>query len=211
MNNPKFILWDNDGVLVDTENWYYQANKKALSELSIDLTFEQYMQIMQDGKSAWELARQKGISEDELQKHRQARNNYYQQYLLTEDIGIPGVKEVLETLSKKYSMAIVTTSKKADFDLIHKDRSLLKYMDFVLTRNDYEKSKPNPEPYLMALKQFGATADDAIVIEDSTRGLNSAIAAGIPCVIVKNEFTKTHDFTGATKMIDCLADLLDFL
>jgi beta-phosphoglucomutase-like phosphatase (HAD superfamily) len=53
-------------------------------------------------------------------------------------------------------MAIVTTSKSEDLELIHQGRHIRQYMDFVLVRDDYMRAKPDPEPYLTALKQFGA-------------------------------------------------------
>ncbi|MBN1525200.1 MAG: HAD family phosphatase [Spirochaetales bacterium] len=203
----KYILWDNDGVLVDTEPWYFEANKSALSELDISLTREEYMHFMQTGTSVWTIAEQKGIEPSRIAVQRKKRNQYYQYFIETKDINIPGVTDILTELSKLYSMAIVTTSKKEDFLLIHKDRHILQYMDFYLAGGDYARSKPAPDPYLAAMARFHAAADECIVIEDSARGLQSAIAAGIDCIIVRNEFTATHDFSGAYKIIDSLRDL----
>jgi beta-phosphoglucomutase-like phosphatase (HAD superfamily) len=104
-------------------------------------------------------------------------------------------------------MAIVTTSTRAHFELIHRNRTLLRHMDFVLTREDYTASKPDPEPYLLALRKLGASADECLVVEDSQRGLQAALAAGIDCAVVHNPFTASHDFTGAIHTLDSLADL----
>ena len=80
-------------------------------------------------------------------------------------------------------------------------------MDFVLTREDYDLAKPHPEPYLAAQDRFGCRKDEALIIEDSERGLRSAVAADIDCAIVKNHFIQTHDFSAATYRIDRLTDL----
>jgi beta-phosphoglucomutase-like phosphatase (HAD superfamily) len=80
-------------------------------------------------------------------------------------------------------------------------------MDFVLTREDYVSSKPDPESYLLALSRFGASADECLVVEDSQRGLQAAIAAGIDCAVVYNAFTASHDFTGATHLLASIHDL----
>lgn len=162
---------------------------------------------MINGKSCWELARREGVAEEKVQLQKERRNKYYKEYILNEDIEIPHVEEILEWLSEKYSMAIVTTAKREDFELIHKNRSITKYMKFVLTLGDYAKAKPAPDPYLAALKRFKAEPDEALVIEDSGRGLKSAIAAGIGCIIVRNEFTKNHDFTGADSVVDSVGVL----
>jgi len=101
----------------------------------------------------------------------------------------------------------VTTAKRADFELIHRDRRITSFMDFVLVREDYVRSKPDPEPYLIALARFEAAADEALVVEDSARGLRSAVAAGIDCAIVHNEFTASQDFSAARYRIESLAEL----
>ena len=84
-------------------------------------------------------------------------------------------------------------------------------MDFVLVREDYELAKPHPEPYLAGLKRFGAAKEEMLVVEDSSRGLNSAVAAGIDCVIVYNGFTKSHDFSRASYRIETLVELKDII
>ena len=203
----KYILFDHDGVLVDTEQWYYQANKRALAPLGIDLPRDAYLANMANGVSAWEAARVSGKSESEIKRGRDLRNRYYQEYLVTEDIEIEGVLETLAELAGTYRMAIVTTSKRADFALIHEKRSILDYMEFYLTEEDYERAKPHPEPYLTGLQRFGATAAETVVVEDSARGLKSAIAAGIDCIVVANEFTAAHDLSQATAKVATFREL----
>lgn len=204
----KYILFDNDGVLVHTEPLYFKANIMALQEyFNISLEFEEYMKIMSEGTTVWQKAFEKGFSQKEIETAKNKRNEYYQNFLRTENILIPQIKEVLEKLSKKYKMGIVTTSRRVDFEIIHKNLGIVDYMDFVLCEEDYNFAKPHPEPYLKGLEMFKANKDETIVIEDSTRGLSSAYKAGIQCVIVKNEFTITQDFSKASYFIDTLGEL----
>lgn len=206
----KYILFDNDGVLVETETFYYKASKRALKEFfDVDVSFKQYMKLMTDGKGVW-LAAPKA-SQKEIKIAREKRDEYYQEYLLTQDLTILGVKDTLKELSKRYKMAIVTTSRRVDFNIIHKNRGIVDYMDFVLCVEDYSKAKPDPEPYLKALKLFGAKKDEAIIVEDSQRGLISANRAEIECVIVHNTFTKTQDFSKATYKISKLEKIFKIL
>ena len=203
----KYILFDHDGVLVETEQWYYLANKRALASLGINLPRDAYLVNMANGVSAWEVARVSGISESEINRSRELRNRYYQEYLMTEDIEIEGVLETLEILAGEYRMGIITTSKPPDFALIHQRQSILDYMEFYLTREDYEQAKPHPEPYLRGLQRFDATAAETVVVEDSARGLKSAVAAGIDCIVVANEFTATHDLSEATARVAAFREL----
>ena len=204
----KYILFDNDGVLVHTEPLYFKANLKALKEyFNVSLEFEEYMKIMSEGTTVWQKALDKGFSLNEIEIARNKRNEYYQEFLKTENILISGVKEVLKELSKKYKMGIVTTSRRVDFEIIHRDLGIVDFMDFVLCEEDYEFAKPHPQPYLKGLEIFNANKDEAIVVEDSARGLTSAYKAGIECVIVKNDFTITLDFSKASYFIDNLKEL----
>ena len=207
----KYILFDHDGVLVDTEFWYYKAAERALADIGFALDKQQYLRDMTQGLGSWAQAKAAGIDEQALSTRRAARDAYYQEYLRTEAIEIEGVVEALAELSRYARMAIVTTAKRADFELIHEKRQIRQFMDFVLVREDYELAKPHPEPYLTGLRRFGASKEEALVVEDSARGLGSAVAAGIDCAIVYNDFTKANDFSLASYRIDTLIDLKDII
>jgi HAD superfamily hydrolase (TIGR01509 family) len=207
----KYILFDHDGVLVDTEFWYYKAGERALADIGLTLDKNQYLRDMNQGSSTWARARSAGIDEQTISRQRQVRNDYYQEYLRTEDIEIEGVVETLAELAKYVRMAIVTTARRVDFDIIHEKRQVRQFMDFVLVREDYKLAKPDPEPYLTGLKRLGATREETLVVEDSSRGLTSAVAAGIDCAIVHNGFTKAHDFSRASYRIETLSELKDII
>jgi beta-phosphoglucomutase-like phosphatase (HAD superfamily) len=104
-------------------------------------------------------------------------------------------------------MAIVTTSKRSDFELIHRSRKIRDFFEFVLTVEDCARAKPDPDPYLRALTMFNAPPEDALVIEDSARGLAAALAAGLECVIIRNSFTAADDFSGASHVLSSIRDL----
>ena len=203
----KYILFDHDGVLVDTEFWYFTAGERALADIGFALDRNQYLRDMTQGFATWAQARAAGIDEQTISRQREVRNVYCQEYVRTEDIEVEGVLETLDVLAAEYRMAVITTSKPADFALIHKRRSILDHMEFCLTREDYERAKPHPEPYLNGLQRFGATAAETVVVEDSARGLKSAITAGIECIVVANEFTAAHDLSKATVKIATFREL----
>lgn len=198
----KYILFDHDGVLVDTEFWYFLSAERALAEVGFTLDKERYVRDMNLGLGTWVQPREAGIDEATIDRQRVVRNECYQEYLRSESIEIEGVLEALAELSGLVSMAIVTTAKRADFDLIHEKRQILPFMDFVLAREDYQRAKPDPESYLTGVARFGAAKDDVLVVEDSARGLSSAVAAGIDSAVVFNEFAKSNDFSRATYRID---------
>lgn len=207
----RYILFDHDGVLVDTEFWYYKAGERALADIGLTLDKDQYLRDTTQGLGTWAQAGAAGIDEQTISRQREVRNDYYQEYLRTEAIEIEGAVETLAELSKYVRMAIVTTARRVDFEIIHEKRQVRQFMDLVLVREDYNLAKPHPEPYLTALKRLGATKEETLIVEDSSRGLNSAVAAGIDCAIVYSEFTKAHDFSQASYRIETLIELKDII
>jgi len=199
----KAIFWDNDGVLVNTEYFYYEANRITFAKLGIELTKEMYVEnFLKKSNGTWHLLQEKGYDEKTISLLRDERNYYYSKLLEEKAEAINGVEEVLQKLYGKILMGIVTSSRKDHFDIIHNKTGFLKYFDFVLTSDDYSKTKPDPEPYLKALQVSNMKKEESIVIEDSERGLKSALAAGLRCYIIPTDLTKDSDFAGASKILN---------
>ena len=91
----KYILFDNDGVLVETEKWYFRANAEILGTMGITLDEERYRGIMVNGQSAFLLAEEAGYDSTVIEAARDRRNALYQHYLQNEDIAIEGSKRCL--------------------------------------------------------------------------------------------------------------------
>lgn len=208
MSKYSHILLDHDGVLVNTEPLYFRATQSCVADLGVDLQLAEYLVLMAEGRSAWYLARQAGVREVEIERARNRRNSLYRELLASEPIDIEGVDDVLSELSNSYLIAIVTTALPEDFELIHRSRNIVANVDFVVTRDWYRHSKPHPDPYLTALARFGIGPEVALAVEDSQRGLRSAIAAKIDCAIVHSEFTSAQDLSKATYHIEYLSDLI---
>ncbi len=84
---------------------------------------------------------------------------------------------------------------------MHAETGLLPFFDFILTREDYVLSKPDPEPYRLAMERSGCRPEECLVVEDSERGLQAALAAGIRCIVVPNDLTQGAAFAGAWRIL----------
>jgi beta-phosphoglucomutase-like phosphatase (HAD superfamily) len=122
-----------------------------------------------------------------------------------------GAVKTLTALHGKVAMAIVTSSRRDHFDLIHRRNGLLSYVDFILTREDYRHSKPNPEPYLKALDRAKLAPAECLVVEDTRRGLQAALEAGLRCIVVPNRLAPDNDFPGAYRIFSDLDRVREFL
>jgi HAD superfamily hydrolase (TIGR01509 family) len=204
-----YIFWDNDGVLVDTEGLYFQASREALEQIGFSLSAEQFADIsLASGRSVFELATDDRQVMDRL---RHWRNQRYSALLAGQDLVLPGVRETLARLANRTNMAIVTSSRRDHFELIHSGSGLLPYFDFILCREDYREAKPDPEPYLLALQRSGRDARHCLVIEDSVRGLMAAKAAGLECWMIPSRQTRNQGFTSADRILGEIGELPELL
>ncbi|HOO89987.1 MAG TPA: HAD family phosphatase [Syntrophales bacterium] len=201
------ILWDNDGVLVDTERLYFESTSTVLHETGVELTEELFKTIsLKEGRSCFDLAAEQGIPAEEISLLRQRRNLLYRDLLRSGVQPIDGVERTLRMLRGRLAMGVVTSSRREHFDIIHASTDLLPYFDFVLTRENYEHSKPSPDPFLTAIGMNGFEKEHCIVVEDSERGLKAAIAAGIRCIIIPNRLTREGNFSGAYGVYGTILD-----
>lgn len=208
----KAIFWDNDGILVDTEILYFRANKEIFSKLGVNLDEDTYAEnFLKRSKGVWHLAEQMGFTKDEIIKLRDERNSIYSGLLKTDLKIINGAEEVLKHLYGKIKMGIVTSSRRDHFEIIHKYTGFRKYFDFEITSDECDETKPSPKPYLTALEISGLKKEECVIVEDSERGLNAALKAGIKCYIIPTELTKNSDFTGAEKVLGDINEILTVL
>lgn len=202
------ILWDNDGVLVDTEGLYFHATRTVLQTIGIDLTPGQFKEIsLRRGESTFTLAVERGVSDEEITRFRAERDRIYAEFLAADSCVIDGVEEVLRSLHGHVRMGVVTSTRREHFEITHAKSGLTKYLDFIITHEDYRHTKPHPEPYLTALKRYDLRPEQCIVVEDSERGLAAAMAAGLRCMIVLTEWTRDGDFRGACRVLESIRDV----
>lgn len=205
------LLWDNDGVLVDTEHLFYEINREIFAEHGIALTARHFFDwFLTENFGAWHLLHEKGYTQAQTDALRDSRNRRYGERLQREsNLGKAGIAGVLAQLSKRVPMGVVTSARMEHFSLIHDKLELRQYFDFVVTEDDTPESKPSPQPYLLGLKKLGITAGQCLVIEDSPRGLQAARAAGIRCVVLRHALMQDFPFEGAYRVVDTPGQLLE--
>jgi HAD superfamily hydrolase (TIGR01509 family) len=210
----KAIFWDNDGVLVDTEELYFQATRDVLAGAGVRIGKRDFIDYgLRQGRSLFELARDR-LDDAKIELLRAERNARYADLLRAGVAAVDGVTELLHALHGRVTMGVVTSSNYEHFDLIHRSTGLLRYFDFAITNRDYARTKPHPDGYLAALAHAGVAAEACIAIEDSERGVAAAKAAGIRCIAVPRGLTRGGDYGAAYRVLHdtrVLGPLLDQL
>jgi HAD superfamily hydrolase (TIGR01509 family) len=206
------ILWDNDGTLVDTECLFFESNRRTLARIGIELSLEQFLELsMREGRSALDLAREIGFGKEDVADLKRKRDLLYSEMLRKQLRILPNVPETLNALHGRMRMAVVTSSQRQHFELMHAEIGLTRYFEFVLAREDYVETKPSPEPYLRALKRLAIEPHMCVAIEDSERGLAAALAAGLRCLVVPNDLTRNCSFAGATAILPAITAIPDIV
>jgi len=206
------IFFDNDGILVDTEPLFLQATQEILATVDVVVRAEDYREIsMGKGRSVFDLASARGVSDQEILELRAIRSRRYSQ-LIEEGVRVlEGVTQALGRIHGVRPMAIVTSSDRDHFDQIHRQTDLVRFFDFVLAEGDYQHHKPHPDPYLTAASRLGLPPARCLVIEDTERGVQSATAAGMTCIAIPNELSGAGDFGSAFAILESMEELPDLL
>ncbi len=203
---PRAILWDNDGVLVDTEVLYFRATRETFATVGFDLTDALFREhFLARSQGTWHLL--EGFEASAIAELRATRDRRFRALIESEPLPIDGAGEVLETLAGRVSMGVVTSSRRANFEAIHARTGFDAHFEFVVTGDDVERTKPDPEAYLRGLEEAGCAPGDALAIEDSERGLAAARAAGIRCWVIPTELSAEGDFSGAERVLERIDEI----
>jgi len=206
------ILFDNDGVLVDTEPLFLQATRELLATVGVALEARDYHDIsMRHGRSVFDLASARGVSDEAIRTLRRRRDDRYAE-LIDEGVRVfEGVVETLTGLHGVRPLAIVTSSGREHFERIHRQTGLTRFFEHILTDGDYARQKPHPEPYLAAARRLDVDPARCLVVEDTERGLRSARAAGMTCVVIPNALTASGDFEAAQARLRSMTELIGWI
>lgn len=204
----KTLLWDNDGVLVDTEPLYFEATREALGRVGVDLSLEGYRDLsLTQGRSCFDLARHAGVPDDTIDRIRRERDSAYRVRVSAGVELIDGARETLSALHGRLPMAIVTSSRPENLHAAHRHHGLDVFFDLVVASGDYARSKPHPDPYQVAASRLGVEPGDCVAVEDSERGMCAALAAGMQCWVIPNALTCHGDFGDAHRVLSSIREV----
>ncbi|MCH5378051.1 MAG: HAD hydrolase-like protein, partial [Planctomycetes bacterium] len=114
------ILWDNDGVLVDTEGLYFRATQEVLRSIGVCLTVDQFKEVsLRRGESCFVLAAERGVTDDEISRLRTERDRMYAELLGSQSWAVDGAEEVLRSLHGRVRMGVVTSARRVHFEAAH--------------------------------------------------------------------------------------------
>ena len=173
------VLFDLDGVTIDTEPLYTLAEIRLFREYGVEIPKEDWSLFRGCSEDTFfdlSIARY-GIKEDRDIFVRKGR-----QYVMEEFKNnipfVPGFKDLISRICKKYITGLVTASPLHSLEWIRDKIKLDQYFQHILSGEETEKNKPFPHPYLEMMKRIGVNPNNTVIIEDSILGLRSALESG---------------------------------
>lgn len=180
------IIFDMDGVLVDSEPFHIEIEKRQFERNKLIVSAEEHLNYMGMASDVmWRTIvhkHQLNIPVEELIDQNRTESLRYFSELATIPV-MPGLIELLEMLKgKNYPMAVASSSFPEIIELILKKTELRDYFRVVVSSQEAGQSKPEPDVFLLAAKKLGVPPTNCIVIEDSFNGIAAAHAANMHCV-----------------------------
>ena len=181
------VIFDMDGVLIDTEKHYNVAWCEAARLAGYDFTKEHALMLRScDANMASQMMKSIFGEEFDYFAIREVRRKIVAERL--EKYGLekkPGIDEILEYLQKNGIKAAVATATPIELTLQHLEKIGVKdKFDKIVSAKQVEHGKPAPDVYLYACSQIGEKPENCIAVEDSPNGIKSAYAAGCKPVMV---------------------------
>lgn len=187
--NLKAVLFDMDGVLFNSMPNHAEAWHKTMAKFGFTLSREEaYMHEGRTGAATINIVsrRERGYdaTEEEIRQIYQAKSELFNQYPTAERM--PGALEVLTQIKEAgFTPMVVTGSGQTSLlDRLNQNFPGIFKKELMVTAFDVKYGKPNPEPYLMALKKGGLQPNEALVVENAPLGVQAGVAAGIFTIAV---------------------------
>ncbi len=217
------VFFDVDGTIAETEELHRRSFNESFKEFNLDWFWDKpiYKELINIGggkerieyhmKRAWpEMLEYKNLSKyiDSIHK---VKNEIYEDYINESKIDFrPGVLRLIEELKKNYiKIALVSSSSEINVNNLLKKGLKIKPKDYfdLIAHGDLTKNKkPSPEIYEWTLEKLKLSPQSCIAIEDSPRGLESALAANIKVIITPSDLTQDEKFEGAELVISNLGE-----
>jgi HAD superfamily hydrolase (TIGR01509 family) len=202
----KNIIFDLDGVIVDSEPVHFKAHKKSIEKFGIQLSKGDYLKygVARGDEFLFASMSKKFGKKINLEKARMFKRKYFEELLQKELRLREGIDVLLSFLKDRYSLAVASSSRGETIEAVLEKFEIFQYFEVVVGGDDVENVKPAPDIYLKVVAELNAAAGECIAIEDSETGLLAAKAAGLKCIAVPTEFTGMHDFSQADFLVEDL-------
>jgi len=184
MTRTQAILWDLDGVIVDSGRYHYASYKRLFGEIGIDFTEERFYSEM-FGRRNWDIIRAVlgDVSEEEVHRFAEQKERIFRELVAGNIQPLPGAVELLKRAhDAAIKQSIVSSTPRENIELIVRTLGVGDLLDAIVGEEDSERGKPDPQPFTTAADRLGVPYERCVVIEDAPEGIAAGKTAGMRCI-----------------------------
>ena len=210
MKQIKAIVFDFDGLILDTETFDYEAWQAIYRDHGVDLPLSTWLPLVGDASQNFDIdlriAELTGKPVDRAELRKRHRAIFLE--MLEGVAPMPGVEDYLCAAKRLGIRVGIASGSRRSWVLDRLDQiGLVDHFETIVCRDDVGSAKPDPASYLAAVKNLGTTVDQAFALEDSLTGVAAAKSAGLFCVAVPGPMTKNLSFHNADMRLESLVDM----
>ena len=210
MKQIKAIVFDFDGLILDTETFDYKAWQAIYRDHGVDLPLSTWLPLVGDANQNFDIdlriAELTGKPVDRAELRKRHRSIYLE--MLEGITPMPGVKDYLCAAKRLGIRLGIASGSRRSWVLDRLDQiGLVDHFETIVCRDDVGSAKPDPASYLTAVSNLGVTVNQAFALEDSPPGVAAAKNAGLYCVAVPGPMTKNLSFHNADMRLESLVDM----
>ena len=202
------VIFDLDGLIVDSEPLQFRAYRDAFEYYGFELKLAQWIEwhALEASPRRWVEASGLDIDVEAL---RSRKKIIYDRMITTELQLKPGVAELVDELAARYRLCVASGSRLESIVGCLERFDLRRHFEHLCPASEVERSKPFPDIYLHALARLAVEPGNAIALEDSPTGLRAAAAAGIRCVVCPDDFLPrpAESWRAATLVVESLTQI----
>lgn len=212
-NKIEMVIFDMDGVIMDSEPLHANAKIEVVEELDLTLPEDLLFFVGKPNKVFWEAAigdKEVAYTYDELE---------FMQYvsilkqMKEKDVKVSkGLKELLQFLKENgIKTAVASSSNRYYIDRVLKYYQLENDFLYTAGGDEVKSKKPEPDVYLKVLEHCDISAENVLAIEDSSAGCQAAFSAGIKCIGYRNPTSGNQDLSKSVYQVDCISEIIKIL
>lgn len=198
------VIFDMDGVIIDSEPIYFRVEKQLFKEVGLELTREEHSTYV--GRSdLWHSVKEKYSLDIDPEAITSEEKRRYLDILKTSFDGAPieGVSDLIQSLENRgIELVLASSSEMKNIELVLTKFNLINYFDRRISGAELPTSKPHPEIFEKAATMAQTLPQNCLVIEDSANGVKAAKAANMKCVGYKNQNSGNQDLSAADWIIE---------